>query len=55
MKEYLVIDYTDCKIFGKGKLSRVFEKELWELVDKAKKEGLNIAVFELGECVLDWS
>ena len=54
MKEFVILD------FGKGITeveARVVDaKELLELLDVARRdEDVKICVYELGECLLDWS
>jgi hypothetical protein len=58
MKEYLVLDYTDTKTPYKV----VKEKELMKILDEHRNELLKqegqphkIAVYEVGELILDWS
>lgn len=63
MKEYLVKDFCD----GPNKLRNesgiivpeiyiLSEKELFALLNDKRWEGnFEIAVYELGECILDWS
>ena len=51
MNEYLIIDYTS----GSMKYTLVYEKDLWNILDKAKNNELKIAVYKVGDCVLDWS
>ena len=31
------------------------ERNLWKILDAAKRNEMKISVFALGECVLDWS
>lgn len=53
---YLIKDYTDTPEDGKPILNFVFgEKELFKIIDKAKTEDRKITVFEIGECLIDWS
>ncbi len=50
--EYVIINYS----MGEIEMIRVVtEKEMFDALDKAKGDGLEVAVFKLGECVIDWS
>lgn len=58
MKEYLVINYSDNKSIYKV----VREKELMKILDEHRNELLKengnpskIAVYEIGDVILDWS
>lgn len=52
-KEYVVKTYKGKDTEENTKI--FFDNEVWEYIDTAYQEGLKIAVFELGECLLDWS
>lgn len=50
--EYLI------KVFDDGEMTEthvVYERDLWEWLDRAKHQGIKIAVHKLGDCVIDWS
>lgn len=51
--DYLVVEYFEDD--DKPRLFRVSQVELWKLLDEAKESGRLISVYEIGECVLDWS
>ena len=56
MLYYLIQDYTNVKDFDDGPTYKIVDRnKVWKEIDKAKEEGLEIVVFELGKCVLDWS
>lgn len=53
MKEYLVKDFS---FLGTVTYKIVNEKGLFELLDMARNDpGMKISIYELGDCVLDWS
>ena len=61
-KLYLIKDYTEVTEleskradFHNLKISVVSENELWAVLDTAKTDKLQIAVYEVGKCLLDWS
>ncbi len=38
------------------RLEKVFESKLWDVIDKAHNDqDINIVVYELNKCVLDWT
>ena len=49
---YLVKDYTED---GDPKLFTIDLDGLWELLDTAREGKKKYTLFELGDCVLDWS
>ena len=53
--QYLIADYTRLMANGKPSLILVYDDEIWKFIDKAKDTGDKIAVFEVSDCVLDWS
>lgn len=53
MKEYLIKTYK--KEIKEPEITVVPEKELFKKIDEAKIDELWIAVFEIGECLIDWS
>jgi len=57
MREWwLLRDYTGTTDVQNPKLKIVTSRELLELLDEAYRgEEIKIAVYELGDCVLDWS
>ena len=63
MDEFLVKDYsnvskkdTENKDFSKVEYHVVTFKEMLEWLDKAKNDSaLQISVYEIGDCLLDWS
>lgn len=58
MEEYLIKDYDAKAVKGteeRPHLRVVVGKEVWEVVEEAKRESKKIAIYLLGDCVLDWS
>ena len=57
MSYYLIQDYTNVKDFSSDEPTyKIADRnKVWKEINKAKEEGLEIVVFELGKCVLDWS
>ena len=57
MKDYLIEDFTDVSIAGEGEptIRVVDEKELWNFLQSLKSKPREISVFEIGDCLLDWS
>lgn len=55
MKYYLVCDHTCKEDFEEPTVEQVTDKELFKLLDKARDGNLKIAVYEIGDCLLDWS
>lgn len=57
MEEYLVKDFSGISVEKRQepKISLVTKEELWEIIQKIKECPREIAVYELGNCVLDWS
>lgn len=57
MEEFLIKDYENVETDNgeEPKIKIVSEKELWEIFRKAKERFPEIAVYKIGECVLDWS
>lgn len=52
--EFLIYDYTDCE--DDPRIRVVDAKELFDILDKARKDDeVKIAVYAIGECLLDWS
>ena len=51
-EEYVVKKYMNP---GDPEIVAVTEEQLWEILQEAKDGGLKIAVYKLGNCVLDWS
>lgn len=56
MSEFIIYDYTDCENPDNCKIRAVSLKELFDELDKARKDvAIEIAVYEVGDCLLDWS
>lgn len=56
MSEFIIYDYTGCKNPDDGTVQVVSLKELFDALDAAKKDDtIKIAVYEIGDCVLNWS
>ena len=54
--EFLIVDHTNKGKDEEPALHLVSLKELWDELDKAREDGnVLIAVYEIGDCVLDWS
>lgn len=56
--DYLIFDYSDGTKEGKNdpELKVVSEKEIWEIIQVGhEKEDKKIAVYKIGECVIDFS
>jgi hypothetical protein len=60
--QYLVIDYSlvtkedeKRQDFSKKKCYVVNEAQLFELLNKGKDNPPQIAVYKLGDCIIDWS
>ncbi len=61
---YLIRDWTDVPKRKSGEQvsdeTEVYDKfvypgDIWVEIDKAKKAGKQICVFEIEKCILDWS
>jgi len=59
---YLARDWTDCEaqqnsshVVSGPKDRFVREDNIFEAINVAKEEGRKIAIFKLGDCVIDWS
>ena len=58
MTTYLVCDYTKTENGedGKRKLYELSAKDLLELLERCRwDESKKVAVYEIGDCLLDWS
>ena len=56
MLKFLIYDYTDCDDPEDRKMRIVSLEELFNEIDAARKNvAIEIAVYEIGDCVLDWS
>ena len=57
MKDYLIKDFTGVtKGGGKEPTIRVVdEKEMWSILQSLKNKPREIAIFEVSDCLLDWS
>lgn len=55
MNYYLVKDWTNKTEDQEPKLSLLVEPDVWPVIDAAKQDGHKIAVYKVGDCVLDWS
>lgn len=57
MKDYLIKDYTDVSIDNEKEptIQVVSEEELWDFLQSLKNKRRKIAIFEVGDCLLDWS
>jgi len=54
MKQYLIKDWTESETTP-PKYSIVGESSLFSVIDDAKRNNKLIAVYEIGDCVIDWS
>lgn len=56
MADYIIRDYTDCKD-SDYKIRTVSSlEELFDELNRAKEdEKIKIAIYEIGDCLLDWS
>lgn len=52
---YLIRDYTGKQPHEEPDDSIVYGSKVFEIIDKAKDEKREIAVYVIGACVLDWS
>lgn len=59
MAQYLIKDFTNSPDDAQCPQSNDFvcqsNKELVGYIDRAKDDDLKIAIFEIGDCILDWS
>ena len=57
MKEYLIRDYTSVEPDAgeKFKMQVVDEEKLFEIIQGLKDKPRKIAIYRLGDCILDWS
>ena len=57
MKDYLIKDYTGVTKGGREEptIRVVDEKNLWNIVQSLKGSPREIAIYEVGDCLLDWS
>ena len=51
---YLIKDFSE-PCAGDPKLFIVYGDEIWKILDDAQENDKLIAVYLLGECLLDWS
>ena len=56
-QKYIVIDYTDDELTNTDQMPihLVDDEEMLEWIEKSHKDGLKIAIYTLGKCLLDWS
>lgn len=52
---YLIRDFTGKEANEEPDDSIVYEEEVFKVIEKAKEENRKIAVYVIGNCVLDWS
>ena len=60
MKKYLIKDYTEIDEVADGqeivpKIKIIWEDKIFQCLDKAHHNNLKIVVFEIGDCIIDWS
>ncbi len=55
MKDYLIKDFTDVSKDEEPTIRLVDEKDLWNFLQSLKENPREIAIFEVGDCLLDWS
>ena len=57
MKDYLIKDFTDMSTDKEEEptIRVVNEKDLWKFLQLLKESPREIAIFEVGDCLLDWS
>lgn len=58
MTKFVVFDYTKCEAghLGNREVRIASLKELGEELDKAKADDeIRIAIYEIGDCLIDWS
>lgn len=55
--DYVIFDYTDAKEenFSDRTILVMSYAKMFEFVQEAKEENRKISVYELGDCLLDWS
>ena len=51
---YMVLDYSDPE-GSEPKYKMVYGDKIFEILSKAKDNDQKIAIYTLGECVIDWS
>ena len=56
MKEFIIYDHTNCENVDDREIRVVSLRELLDELTKAKEDDtIKIAVYEIGDCLLDWS
>jgi hypothetical protein len=54
-KKYLIYEYTNTDLDG-PEITEVTEKEMFKMIQELRFEKrVKFAVYEIGQCVLDWS
>ena len=55
-RHYVAFNYFSSDATYKQPVVSAFgEAELFEVIDRAHRENMRIAIFRLGDCVIDWS